>query len=89
MGTDSIISEIEEHVGDTDYSDWYAGITEDPYERRREHERNVDVMDWKHCKAHDADDARFVEDHFQDLGMEGGPGGGDDNSKYVYVYRFK
>ena len=86
MDKDTIISKIEEHIGSTSYTDWYVGITKDPYSRRRKHEEDDYVTRWKDWNAGTDTVAREVETHFLNLHMRGAGGGGDNDSKYVYVY---
>ena len=85
-----IVNEIETYmqkVGGS-YSVWYAGIAAQPRERLfddhgvREH---VDFYLAKDC-GHDVA-ARAVEKYLLDRGCQGGPGGGDHQTKFVYVYR--
>lgn len=38
-------------------------------------------------EAADIATARAVESYFIDLNIDGGSGGGDDDSKFVYVYK--
>lgn len=66
---------------------WYAGITNDP-EARLFVEHRVDE-DGDHAWADCVDDsvAREAEKMLHDLGYEGGSGGGNEDSIYVYVYR--
>ena len=86
----TIIAEIAAHVADRGgtYPDWYVGITEDP-RRRLFTEHNVDEAGghWIYRECDSAQSARAIEKHFLNLGMQGGPGGGDNDAVYVYVYR--
>ena len=41
---------------------------------------------WIYCPADNIRTARMVEKYFLDLGMQGGDGGGNDNSTIVYCY---
>lgn len=69
------------------YREWYVGISKKPVERL--------FIQHKVCQdgycvcllADSATVARDAESHFLNLGMDGGPGGGDEDSKFVYVYR--
>ncbi len=71
------------------YRNWYVGITGDLRARffteHGVHENN-DWYIWRWLQT--ADDARAVESYFVDrLGADGGPGGGDTQSRCVYAYR--
>ena len=86
----TIVSEIDRHLslsGKQYYSDFYIGITQN-VEQRLFHEHNVSKENswWIYRTAINDEIARQVERHYLDLGMRGGPGGGDGNSKIVYCY---
>jgi hypothetical protein len=69
------------------YSQWYVGITSNPQKRLfGDHgvKEKGDVWIFRQCINSNV--ARAVEDYFLALGMNGGPGGGDDDSDYVYAY---
>lgn len=70
------------------YSGWYAGITADPRDRLFSG-HNVSEADgnWAYKPAATSDDARSAEQALFKLGCDGGPGGGDNTTKIVYVYR--
>jgi hypothetical protein len=85
-----IIQAISEHVsyvGGT-YPGWYVGVTADPKDRLFS-QHNVQQKEdaWIFHQALSSDAARRVEQHFLDRGMDGGPGGGDGSSSYVYCYK--
>lgn len=87
---DTIINDINEHLaqsGKKYFSDFYIGITND-VERRLFQEHNVskDTEWWIYRTANSSDEARRVEQYFQEKGMRGGPSGGDDSSNIVYCY---
>jgi len=88
---EEIIKKIEDYMkkrGGT-YRDWYVGITDDA-ERRLFTEHNVDKDNGNWCRreAYTSDDAREVEKYFLDeCGTDGGPGGGNDDSNFVYAYK--
>lgn len=65
----------------------YIGITKDP-ERRlfNEHKITDEGYCWTCIEAEDVDTAREAELHFIRMGMEGGPGGGDNKTKFVYCF---
>ena len=82
----SIIEEINTYIGGR-YSSYYVGITDDP-ERRLFVEHNVPQNgDWVYKQSDSDESARAVENHFLDLGCQGGPRGGSDDSTYVYAYK--
>ena len=90
MDRASIISAINAHLkssGKNYYSSFYVGITND-INRRLFQEHNVDREKawWIYCPADSAEIARSVEQHYINLGMRGGVGGGDNTSTYVYSY---
>ena len=66
---------------------WYAGITSDPSSRLFvDHNVQKDIG-W--CISRDAqteNGARSVEQALLRLGCDGGPGGGNASTKYVYAY---
>jgi hypothetical protein len=73
---------IERKRGNTSYSIWTIGVTDDP-ERRKEEHNNPRF--WSHWPADSEAVARRVEKHFLDKGMKGAPGGGG-SADYVYVF---
>ena len=85
-----IIAEIDAHIDDCggSYSDWYAGVTKDPKQRVFEDHGVVKGKDpyiWRTASSSDV--AREVEQHFLDLGCDGGGGGGDEDADVVYAYK--
>jgi len=70
------------------FSGWYVGITNDPeiclYNR---HKVSRDNGKCKYCPCSSDDIAREIEQYFLNLGCDGGPGGGNETSRYVYVYK--
>ena len=85
-----IIKEIEDYVSKCggSFSSWYIGIAEDPRDRLF-NEHNVSEKEgiWIYRTTSSSEIARNVEQHFLDLGMDGGSGGGDYLSKGVYCYK--
>lgn len=76
-----------EHSG---YPNWYVGIASDPQVRLREHGVDpVPTAPWWICRdAGSEAGARRAESWFLNtLGTDGGPGGGDSGTRYVYAYR--
>jgi hypothetical protein len=70
------------------YSDYYVGITND-IDRRLFSEHNVDKKrnQWIYDEADSDIVARKVEQYFLDKGCDGGSGGGDEDSIFVYCYK--
>jgi hypothetical protein len=86
---EDIIKFFDEHLmnsGRKYYSDFYVGITSDVDQRLfQQHNVDKDNMWWIYSTAENSAIAREVEKHYLDLGMRGGPGGGD-NPCIVYAY---
>ena len=85
-----IIDEIDAHIDKCggNYSQWYVGITEAPKRRVfEEHgvEKGKDPYIWRTTSSSDI--ARDIEQHFIDLGCDGGSGGGDEDADVVYAYK--
>lgn len=84
-----IIAAIDAYMQQFQYrnSDWYVGIAADPRTRLFS-DHNVDEQNgvWIYEQAESADVAREVEQAYLDTGHDGGSGGGDDDSVYVYAY---
>lgn len=74
--------------GLTKSTKWYAGITSDPRKRLfSDHGVKEDSSDeWCFKEAYSEKEAREIEKSLHDSGLEGSPGGGDANSKFVYIY---
>lgn len=87
---DEIVERIDKHLtksGKRYYSEFYIGISKDAVKRLfDEHHVDQENSWWIYSTAESADVARNVEQHYLDLGMRGGSGGGDKNSKMVYCY---
>jgi len=73
---------IERVVGNTRYSSWTIGITDDPDRRRSEHNNPTH---WHQWRADTETIARNVEKYFLDKGMKGDAGGGI-SPNYVYIF---
>jgi len=88
----TIIKDIIHHITTkcsfSDISDFYVGITNDP-DNRLFDEHNVDkrLGCWTYSEAINEQHAREAERLLIDQGMEGGSGGGDDSSTFVYCYK--
>lgn len=71
------------------YSDWYVGIASDPKERLfTDHNVSEKNGAWIYREAESPSAAREAEEYFvKTLGTDGGSGGGDYSTKYVYAYK--
>jgi len=71
------------------YPNWYVGISKDAKHRLFD-EHGVDEQDdrWIYSRAYSSQAARNVESYFvNELGTDGGTGGGDEDADYVYAYK--
>jgi len=88
---ETVKREIKAHILNRGgaYSDWYVGIASDPRDRLfNDHNVSKDNGQWIFRECEDSAVARDVEDYFVNtLGTDGGLGGGDNTTKYVYAYR--
>lgn len=67
--------------------DWYVGITKNIGSRLfGDHRVYVNDHRWIFCQATSSEHARAAEAHFLALGCDGGPGGGTEESCFVYAY---
>lgn len=89
MKEETMVTEIETHIKSekSGFSKWYVGITDDVV-RRLFNEHNVSMYDgwWIYRIADSKDDAGKIEMHFINKGCQGAPGGGDEDSIFVYAY---
>lgn len=86
MDENELKIEIESQRGQSPYSYWIIGITDDPERRKGEQEADgKNVKYWHSWKADSELIARNVEQRFLDKGMKGGTGGGLHHI-YVYIY---
>lgn len=91
MSQENIVNYIDNCVLNSTYSSrssWYVGITCDPDQCLFE-DHNVDkrsLSEWLCVKALNSDAARVAEQALIDLGYDGGTGGGDDSSRFVYAF---
>ena len=87
---ETIKTEIRNHIKECggSYSDWYVGIASDPKDRLF-NEHNVDRENgaWIHRECESSSIAREIEEYFIGLGTDGGSGGGDYTTKFVYAYK--
>jgi hypothetical protein len=85
----AICNEISAHINKQagDKKSWYVGIAAN-IARRLHGDHQVPEKDhwfiWREAKS--AGDARTVEKALHDWGCDGGPGGGDATTKFVYAY---
>jgi len=86
-----IVSAIKSYIDRNggQYSSWYVGIASDPRNRLFvEHGVNETTGAWIYQKAETSSEAREIEEYLiNTLGSDGGPGGGDYSTQYVYAYR--
>lgn len=69
-------------------SDWYVGIAADARARLfNDHCVNEKTDAWIYRQADTSTMARSVEDAYHKSGHDGGPGGGDNSTVFVYAYR--
>ena len=84
-----VIAEIDAYMQKFNYtnSNWYVGIAADPRDRLF-NDHNVDEENgiWIYREALSTYDAREIERAYLATGHDGGPGGGDDNSVFVYAF---
>jgi len=86
-----IINEVNTHIQKegSGYKTWYVGISRDP-RKRLFNDHNVSEKNswWIWREATSSTVAREIESYFVDnLGTDGGTGGGDYSSKFVYAYK--
>ena len=88
---ETIKTEIKEHIQKCGgkYSDWYVGIASDPKERLfTDHNVDEKKSAWIYRECENSSVAREIEEYFIDtLGTDGGSGGGDYTTRYVYSYK--
>ena len=71
----------------TKNSDWYVGIAADARARLfNDHSVDEKADVWVYVKADSSTVARDVEKAYHDSGHDGGPGGGDNTTVWVYAY---
>ena len=88
---ETIKNEIKDHIlkREGTYPKWYVGITTDT-DRRLIQEHNVSQKNgiWIRRNAETLSKAEEIEKYFtEDLTTDGAPGGGTDDSIYVYAYK--
>ena len=65
---------------------FYAGITSDPMQRLFDEHQLPLTQPHKVVRCENHQEARELEKQLHKSGCDGGPGGGDESSEYVYVY---
>ena len=80
---------IDLHGGD--YTNWFVGRAQDPWERLAEHGIDPDLDHYIFLPAPCLDDAKGIEHYFVTrLGTDGhASGNGDENGHGLHVYAFK
>ena len=69
-------------------SDWYAGIAGDPRDCLfNRHCVDEEKDAWIHREAANETSARSAETALHEAGFDGGPGGGDASTRFVYAYK--
>ncbi len=81
--------EMKAHIdrSGTPYERWYVGIAGDPSDSLFNRHRVPRENGWwifRECAT--SDEARRVEQALIALGTDGGPGGGDATTRFVYAY---
>ena len=84
-----VYNEIVDHIKKRGgaYSSWYCGIASD-WEDRVFNQHQVPRQNhwWIAHQCYDNESARNVETSLLKLGCDGGAGGGDNTTVYVYAY---
>ena len=68
------------------YNNWYCGIASN-IDQRLFSDHNAQRPWWIHNSAGNEADARDTEQYLLDSGFDGGSGGGDHTTVYVYAYK--
>lgn len=85
-----IITEFENFMGKHGqyYHEFYVGIASDPNDRLvNGHGVTINVPNIYWTAPLYTQIVRAIEKHFLDKGAKGGPGGGDNNTCYIYAYK--
>jgi hypothetical protein len=86
---EKIIKEFESFMltHGTHYNQFYVGIAANPETRLRDG-HNVDhtIPNIYWSSPIHTDIVRSIEKYFLEKGSKGGPGGGDNNTVYIYAY---
>ena len=71
----------------THYHQFYVGIATDPKDRLiNGHGINHAIPHIYWDQALGTDTVRAIEKYFLEKGTKGGPGGGDNSTRYIYAY---
>lgn len=90
MPNNSITQEIAAHIKKEGGhpSTWYVGIASDVRRRLFVDHQVPEKEHWYIFReAFSAQDARAIEKAFLEWGCDGGPGGGDQSTTWVYAYK--
>lgn len=90
IGIGKVITNFEDYIRQNGgvCGNWYVGVAADARDRLfNEHNVLEKGGAWTYQDCGTDTVARQVENHFLRLGCQGGPGGGDHRSKYVYAYK--
>lgn len=85
----TICDEIARHISAQGgaKNTWYVGIAADITQRLHGDHRVPEVDHWFIWhEASTSDEARIIEKAFLEWGCDGGPGGGDHTTRFVYAY---
>lgn len=70
------------------YRSWYCGVAANPSDRLfDDHNVSEQYGAWIYLPLATDAQAREVEKYFLRAGCDGGPGGGDHRSRFVYAYK--
>jgi len=70
------------------YHEFYVGIASNPIDRLNNgHGVTVDMPNIYWTEPLQTQVVRAIEKHFIDKGTKGGPGGGDNDTCYIYAYK--
>jgi hypothetical protein len=86
----TIFTEIKSYVAKNGgrYSEWYAGIAANAKKRLfSDHAVRESSDAWIFWPCGSSGVARDIENALFNLGMKGGPGGGDYSTDFVYAYK--
>ncbi len=84
---EQIKQEIQKYIAESGYpyKDWYVGITDDHKERVLNEHNVKEQYIYGECSTSEI--ARKIEIYFIEiLGTDGGSGGGDESSIFIYAY---
>ena len=86
---EQIISDFEKFAGKhgTHYHQFYIGVASDAKDRLTNgHNVDYTIPHIYSTNPLHTDIVRTIEKHFLNKGAKGGPGGGDNNTRYIYMY---